>query len=150
MKKAFTVVLLLALSLSLFSCDFFSASSDEVAKTLGKYEKRELYVSDGFQDYTVYGKYFYKESNVEVNELFEQINDQNYEELIGYLDNFCRWLDDADEVLEHYDFDRSVITNDDFLYIDNRSKEGFGKYNTYDVYLYDTQTDILYLFHNNI
>lgn len=149
MKKLlliFTAIIVLLLS----AC---AVVTDKVLLSLGSYESKEYYTSGGFQDYTDYAKYTYKNINVEQNKYFKRIDDLNQWNLILHIENFEEWIDaikDSDpenEVVVAYDFDMSLISNADYYYIDKEPDSG---YENYDVYFIDIETNTLYFFHNNI
>ena len=55
----------------------------------------------------------------------------------------------------NYHFSRADIDESDYLYIYDRNGEAIGegvysKYDSYNVYFFDSQTTTLYYFHNNI
>ncbi len=130
-----------------------SSESDPV-ESIGSYVSREFYTSGGLQDYTDYAKYVYDEVDFEDNEFFVSVTSDEKANLITYIDNFEDWIDavgDSDsenEVVREYDFDASLISPDDYVYIYNyyedKPKEN------YKVYFFDTGTLTLYYFHNNI
>ena len=137
MKKLlliFTAIIVLLLS----AC---AVVTDKVILSLGSYESKEYYTSGGFQDYTDYAKYTYKNINVEQNKYFKRIDDLNQWNLILHIENFEEWIDaikDSDpenEVVVAYDFDMSLISNADYYYIDKEPDSG---YENYDVYLIDS------------
>ena len=75
------------------------------------------------------------------------------------LDDFESWIetyregDASREIVVNYDFDRSIIDSEDYLYIDSEKHtwdDGYTSLVNYDVYFFDTQTNTLYYFHNNI
>lgn len=149
MKRFFALCIVAAL-LFLSAC---AIPTDKVLITLGSYETKEFYTSGGFQDYTDYAKYTYKDINLEGNKYFKKIDDLNQWNLILHIENFEDWIDaiaDTDpenEVVVAYDFDMSLISNADYYYIDKEPDSG---YENYDVYLIDAETNTLYFFHNNI
>ncbi len=149
MKKLlfiFTAIIVLLLS----AC---AVVTDKVLLSLGSYESKEYYTSGGFQDYTDYAKYTYKNINVEQNKYFKRIDDLNQWNLILHIENFEEWIeaiadtDPENEVVVAYDFDMSLISNADYYYIDKEPDSG---YENYDVYFIDIETNTLYFFHNNI
>ena len=158
MKKTFTllaVVLILAISLS--AC---TAPEDKVLNSLGKYKSREFYTEGAFQDYTDYAKYYYDSVDFTANEYFSKIGQADIDVLNEHLDDFESWIetlregDASREIVVNYDFDRSVIDHKDYLYIESEKYDPWDDGNmvlaSYDVYFFDTQTNTLYYFHNNI
>lgn len=82
-------------------------------------------------------------------------------ELLGYIDNFENWVnvtregDDDNALVVNYHFSRADIDGSDYLYIYDREGKPIGdgvysKYDSYNVYFFDSQTTTLYYFHNNI
>ena len=139
------------LILSLSSC---SVPTDEVLNSLGNYKSKEYFTSVGFQDYTDYAKYVYEDTDFSNNEYFELISRDSENDFKKHVDNFERWIeaikesDPKDEVVLGYDFDSSVISDGDYLYIyDDSDYPEFGNYN---VYFFDIETKTLYFFHSNI
>ena len=53
-------------------------------------------------------------------------------------------------IIEEYDFDKVQITAGDYVRIESEYIEGTSTYASFDVYLYDVETNILYYIHNNI
>lgn len=150
---AFTVILIIILLTS------FVAPKDQVLNSLGKYDQSEYYSEGGFQDYTDYAKYYFASVEIDGNEYFNRIQDSDIEVLNEHLDNFESWIkvyregDSSREIVVNYDFDRALIDNEDYIYINSEKHEwddGFVSLVNYDVYFFDSQTKTLYYFHNNI
>jgi hypothetical protein len=63
-------------------------------------------------------------------------------------------INENEQIVVNYDFDRSLIDNDDYLYVETEwfdpSDDGNAVFASYDVYFFDVQTNTLYYFHNNI
>lgn len=152
MKKfiVFTALLLITV-FSLTSC---LVPTDEVLMSLDSYKSKEFYTSGGFQDYTDYGKYYYKDKNLEGNRYFTPMTDDLKADFEEHLVSFEGWVeleaenDPQNELVVNYDFDRSIVTDDDYIYI--YDDPDYDRLGNYDVYLYDSDTDVLYFFHNNI
>lgn len=140
--------------LIIFGIVYLIASSEpEPVESIGSYESSEFYTSGGFQDYTDYAKYLYDEADFEGNEYFVQINSDEKEKLLTYIEDFEDWIDAVgesapeNEVVKEYDFDDSLISNDDYVYISNYYENN--PMQNYTVYFFDTGTMTLYYFHNN-
>jgi hypothetical protein len=119
-------------------------------------EKEEHFDPDGFQDYTDYCKYYYENAEgFEKDSRFTSVSEVGTEAVKGYFDNFRNWMETCDRLSE-YDFDPSIITNDDYVRIVTREDERigrdgrYGKYDDYTVYFFDTGTNTMYYIHNNI
>ena len=151
MKKLAAALFSLVLVVSLAGC---SIPKDDVLDSLGKYESKQFFTSGGFQDFTDYAKYCFDSVDFSDNSYFQIITESSRENLEAHIDDFEDWIQaisdtDADnEVVVNYDFDRSVISDTDYIYIyDDPDYPEFGNYN---VYYFDVETNILYYFHNNI
>ena len=151
MKKLAAALFSLVLVVSLAGC---SIPKDDVLDSLGKYESKQFFTSGGFQDFTDYAKYCFDSVDFSDNSYFQIITESSRENLEAHIDDFENWVQavrdtDADnEVVVNYDFDRSVISDSDYIYIyDDPDYREFGNYN---VYYFDVETNILYYFHNNI
>lgn len=144
-------LIIILLMLTFVGCE---APVDEVLSSLGDYNTSEFYSEGEFQDYTDYAKYYYDNVSFENNEFFKIMTDTDREHLLQHIENFEQWLDDIEEanpvseLVSSYDFDESVISDDDYLYI--YDDPDYLDYGNYDVYFFDTQSLTLYYFHNNI
>lgn len=154
------LILIFIIPFLIFSFTFVSPQ-EEVFLSLGEYEVVEYCSYGVFQDFTDYGKYTYENPDLENNEYFGQMTEEDVKELNEYIDNYEEWVDaiteeitgDMDrEFAETYDFNRNIISTDDYCYIyDSVDYDDFyEKFDSYDLYFYDTETEILYYFHNNI
>ena len=153
MKRCLCMVLVLCVLL--VGC----SENDDVIRSLGDYEERVSYTYGEFQDYTDYAKYYYTDASVENNEYFKQITETSQTELTALLDDYenivevHRENDPEHELVVHYDFDRTMIDFEDYLYIFSETTtwpDGYSAITNYDIYFFDTQTQVLYFFHNNI
>ena len=157
MKKQIAVVLVcVAFLLLISSC---AVPEDEVIASLGEYEKNELFTSGGFQDYTDYAKYYFTSANVVENKYLNKIQETDFAIINTHLDDFEGWIETikdnetSSEVVVNYDFDRVIIDTEDYFYIDSEEhtwSDGHTSLVRYNIYLFDTQTEVLYFFHNNI
>ena len=147
MKKLFVLVLVVFVVL-MSGC---SVPTDEVLESLGEYKSEQYFTSGGFQDYTDYAKYTYKDVDFSNNIYFSEISTESSENLITHIKDFEKWvelLEEDNEVALAYDFDSSVISNNDYLYI--YDDPDYPELGNYDVYYFDNDTMTLYYFHNNI
>ncbi|MBO4330507.1 MAG: hypothetical protein J5827_00360, partial [Oscillospiraceae bacterium] len=107
--------------------------------------KEEYFQKGGFQDYTDFCKYWYKDSKpVEEDLRFRQISQFDTETISGYFNDFRSWME-VQQRLDEYEFDVSRIDAGDYVLI--RTKEGeqignsghlYGKYDCYSVFFFDT------------
>ena len=155
-KQTVAVVCHCLFVLSAASC---SAPKDNVAASLGEYERREFFTSGGFQDYTDYAKYYYTSAKISENKYLKKIQEKDLTAIHTHLDDFEGWLeiiqnsDARTEVVANYDFNRESIDTEDFFYIDSEAhtwSDGQTSLVKYALYLFDSQTQVLYYFHNNI
>ena len=155
-KRIMATVCLLILVLSFASC---AAPEDKVIASLGEYEKNEFFTSGGFQDYTDYAKYFFTSANVVENKYLNKIQETDFAIINTHLDDFEGWIETikdsepSSEVVVNYDFDREIIDTEDYFYIDSEEhtwSNGHTSLVRYNIYLFDSQTQVLYYFHNNI
>ena len=157
MKKTFALtVILLILAISLSAC---TAPENKVLNSLGEYKSHEFYTEGAFQDYTDYAKYYYDQVDFADNEYFYKIGQADIDALNEHLDDFesliktLRENDASREIVVNYDFVRSLIDCEDYLYIESEKHtwdDGYTSLVNYDVYFFDTQTNTLFYFHNNI
>ncbi len=131
----------------------FFTPKDPVLETLPKYQSKEYYSSDGFQDFTDYAKYTYQisESEISGSELLHPVTESDIPTILEYVGNFKIWTEtNSDFPSESYDFDKSSISEGDYFYIYYRYKEPERDFWNYDLYYFDVDTSVLHYFHNNI
>lgn len=158
MRKIYTISIFAVLMCLLLVMTGCAGMAGPVVLSVGEYESREFYTSGGFQDYTDYAKYFYKETSPEDSEYLQKISEEDRQKILMYIENFEQWVEtvsdedgassDKDDTLSgNYDFNKSIIDTDDYFYLKVDEDDGF---DDYDLYIFDTGTEILYYFHNNI
>lgn len=151
MKRLLIQVILVFLLLS--ACGIESRH-DQVLSSLGRWDSKTFYTSGGFQDYTDFARYTFSEVSLENSPYFAPVSETDRDTLSAFLDNFEQWIgiignsDPRNEVVIHYDFDRSIIDTGDYFYICEDAD--YPEFGCYDVWIFDTQTCVLYYFHNNI
>ena len=159
MKRIKSTAIILSLIILISTLSSCTAPEDKVLNSLGEYTSREFYTEGAFQDYTDYAKYYYDLVDFTDNEYFSKIGQADIDVLNEHLDDFESWIetyregDASREIVVNYDFDRSIIDSEDYLYIDSEKHtwdDGYTSLVNYDVYFFDTQTNMLYYFHNNI
>lgn len=150
MKKILTIII----ALTILSSSGCSAPNDEVLTSLGEYKTKEYFTSGGFQDYTDYAKYTYEKIEFSDNKYFKQISTDSEKDLKAHIENFEECIesiknsDSKNELVLGYDFDASVISDDDYLHI--YDDPDYPELGNYDIYYYDIENMTLYYFHNNI
>ena len=153
------IILILVVPFLVFAFTFV-APQEVVFLSLGKYEIVEYCEAGVFQDFTIYYEITYENPNIENNEYLKQMTKTDIEELNLYLDDFDGWVElvtdetgePNEQFVENYDFDRNIISTNDYCYIDDSADydDFYKKFDSYNLYFYDTETEILYYFHNNI
>lgn len=159
-KKITVSLCIFVIVIALSAC---TVPEDEVLESLGEYKNSVFYTQGEFQDYTDYAKYHYASVDFTENKYFTQVSEYDLNKINEHLDDFESWIetireDDAShEIVENYDFDRIIIDNKDYIYIDSEKltttrDDGTATtvLSSYDIYFFDMQTQILYYFHNNI
>ncbi len=147
---------LLAALLLLSGCGF----EPSILDSLPSYRDREFYTEGAFQDYTDYGKYYYDGITEEMlarNPHFSKVTAVEVDLLLLLLDDFENWVEvigEDSELSAHYDLDRSVIAEGDYVHIEAEKLDTFSDgsivWASYSVYYFDWDSNILYYFHNNI
>lgn len=154
---------ILVLTAVLLACMCACVPSDPVLESLGEYQEKIMYTEGGFQDYTDYGIYTYAEQDAQTlqsNKYFSAIAPEDLENILSYLDDFESWVEvfrsgtDASELADHYQFDRQIINEGDYICIQTKEETSsvdstYGKFDNYTVYFFDVETSTLYYFHNN-
>ncbi len=155
MKKLELSVLILILLFSFFGCSYF----DSPLSALPDCKTKVFYTSGGFQDFTDYAKYTYESvtaRDLEGTKYFIETTADDVEEISLHIDDFEGWVEACGgELKENYDFDKSIVSEGDFFYIETKDGEPigqgtYGKFDNYSVYYFDVDAQILYYFHNNI
>ena len=150
------IVLCLWVLLLLLTCG--CAYTDPVIGSLPEYQSEAFYTSGGFQDTTDYAKYTYEPmpmEYLEFSDYYRKVDAQNAEEILLHIQNFEEWVKViGGELQEGYDFDCSIISTDDYFYLDTKAGEpiGSGTYDQFDhykLYYFEVDTLTLYYFHNN-
>ena len=123
------------------------------------YKSCEFYTSGGFQDFTDYEKYTFKSvtaENFKNSKYFTETTSDDVEEILLYIDDFEGWVAACGgELEENYDFDKSMVSEGDFFYIETKEGQPIGqgtykKFDNYSVWYFDIGSQTLYYLHNNI
>ena len=151
MKKRLIVLTVLVLLLS--ACTG-PTRHDDILFSLGHYESGHFYTSGGFQDYTDFAVYTYAAGDLEDSFYFSPLTEGDLETMSAFLDDFEGWInavrrsDPQNEVGVNYQFARSMMDTGDWFYIYENPE--YCKFGSYDIWFLDSQTNVLYYFHNNI
>ena len=156
-KRFLIPVIALGLLASLTGC--ITLPQDEVLNSLGAYESRVFYSFGEFRDYTDYAKYEYDTVDFDGNPYFEKLQERDLPEIHRHLDDFEGWIEiigDGEkdsELVDNFDFDRSWIDLEDFFYLYSEEHtwgDGYTSLVNYNLYFFDSQTCVLYYFHNDM
>ena len=135
-----------------FNSEYISPQ-EEIIFSVGECECLGYY-STGFRDFTDYAIYSYNDPSIKNNENFKKATDVN--DLMTYLDDYEKWVasygDDSDaEIQKNYNFDRDIIDENDYYCIVDKSEseKNYEKFRYYDIYIFDSQSNKLYFFHEN-
>ena len=131
-------------------------ATDPVLDSLGKWEQICLYNNEAVQDFTYYGKFSVTDPRPEESRYFQPVNENIRADLLRHLEDYEGWIDlhsqsqaQKDLLLaQSYDFDRGLITEDDWAAILDDPK--YPDLGNYDIYFLDWETQVVYYFHNNI
>ena len=128
-------------------------TKDQVLDSLPKYEKKGIYSSGDFQDFTDYAKYFYQISQATIaqNKFLRPLAEEDIPKIIEYLENFEEWVCACQELpAESFDFDKSIISVGDYFYVSNYNEEQDRAFWNYNLYYFDMDASVLFFLHNNI
>lgn len=154
MKKKVLWISLLVMCLFFIGC----SNADPVIDSLPAYDSMVFYTCEGIQDHTDYAKYTFQsitEEQLQASNYFCTAKEENITEILQYVDNFESWVEVVGGELKNYDFNKAIISEGDFFYIDTKDGEPigqgtYGKFDHYSVYYFHLATQTLYYFHNNI
>lgn len=162
MKKLILFFLTIVFLIGLCGCSYTDLGIkyiDPVIESLPEYKSKMFYTYGEFQDYTDYAEYIYDSitaRDFETSEYFNATTAEDVEEILLHIENFEGWVEKADgELKENYDFDKTIVSEGDFFYIETKAGKPigqgtYGKFDSYTVYYFDIDTQILYYFHSNI
>lgn len=150
MKNLVKIMMILSIILSLFGC-----SSNKY--NLPKYDKKECFYSNGFQDYTDYCKFYYNFETIkqfESDKRFAKVKDSDIIKLKSFLEDFNENVINQ-SYYSKYDFDYNTqIKEGDYFCVVTRDNEdsnniSYNTFDSYEVYYVDMEKNILYFFHSN-
>ncbi|MBQ7799204.1 MAG: hypothetical protein IJ370_01800 [Oscillospiraceae bacterium] len=151
MKKLIAALVPIVLLLLCVGC---VGQGNKAVKSLGKYSSKVFYTHGGFQDYVDYAKYTYDDVDLAKKRYFSKITDESKKTLTEHIENYEQWIDtiaasdSEDELVLNYDFDLSIVSQDDYVYI--YDDPDYDYLTNYDICLFDSGTSTLYYFHSNI
>lgn len=150
-----TLSLLLAMSIMLCSAGcIIQSRQDAVLDSLGKYEKKQFWTHGEFQDYTDFGIYTCQSTGIENSDYFSKVSQEDIGVICEFIDNYENWIetfrrnDPTDDLVLNYYFNRALLDTEDYFYIYTHD-DSHPDWN-YDLWVFDSQTNVLYYFHTNI
>lgn len=156
LKRASALLVFGIIALSLSSCQ---ALGNPIISALGTYSHREFYSEGAFQDFTDYGKYYFISTSVGQSPYFRPLQASDLPVIHEHLDDFENWIevfrstDPSRKIVQNYDFDRQIIDTEDYIYLVSEThtwNDGHTSLVSYTLYFFDSQSLVLYYFHNNI
>lgn len=126
---------------------------DTVLDSLPKFKKKEFYASGGFRDFTDYAKYTYRITESELAECNSLclVTENDIPGILEYVEYFENVIENSQDFpLEAYDFDKSVISADDYFFIYNHYEEPEKAFWFFKLYYFDLDACTLYYFRFNI
>lgn len=147
------------------------SSEMHIIKTLPQFSDYDMWVF-GFQDLTVYGKYYFKEqlteSDLENSGYFKKITEDNLIDIRAAVMDYETWVDFTkgnggafgDDISEVYDFDRLKLDPDGWWYyfettVDTDVWESIDpdkveyRSQSFNYYIYSEEDNTVYIMHHN-
>lgn len=159
MKKFIALISLFVFAMSLTACMSLDSylnntveptKSDLLLSAMGEFTTEEHYGYGWWQDGGTYSKYTYKSVNIN-NEYLSPVAESDIKDIKLRVSDFRFWVssskdDEADKSLyENYDFDISIIDTNDYWFIEYKKD-----IRDFDLFIFDTETNVLYRFSYSI
>lgn len=134
---------------SYFDSTVEPTESDLLVTAMGKFTAEEHFSYGWWQDGGTYSKYTYKSADLN-NEYLSRITESDIAEIKRNVSEFEFWISSSKDgeneedksLYENYDFDVLMIDTNDYWFIeyDEKDKRDF------DMFIFDTETKVLYGF----
>lgn len=124
--------------------------SDLLLSAMGEFTTEEHYRYGWWQDGATYSKYTYKSADLN-NEYLSPVAESDIKDIKLRVSDFGFWVssskdDEADKSLyENYDFDISIIDTNDYWFIEYKEDT-----RDFEMFIFDTETKVLYGFNYSI
>lgn len=152
------LLIFISISILIFIMSSCQMAYEKVLDTLPNYFASFEYLDpNGFRDYTYYCKYYYKDvasETFEDNKYFKVASADDVNYILSFINEYEDTTKNFEEVQKIYDFDKNIIKEGGYFYV--YTMEGavsggvtYEKFDHYDVYYFDLDSQILYYFHNN-
>ena len=125
--------------------------SNLLVSAIGEFTTEEHYRYGWWQDGGTYSKYTYKSANLN-NEYLSQIAESDVGDIKLKVSEFEFWVSSSGEdeddksLYENYDFDVSIIDTNDYWFIEYDEDDT----SDFDLFIFDTETKVLYSFNYSI
>lgn len=127
--------------------------SDLLVSVMGEFTTEEHYSYGWWQDCGIYSKYTYKTANLN-NEYLSPIAERNIEDIELRVSDFRFWVsssknsenEEDKSLYENYDFDVSTIDTNDYWFIEYDEVDA----KDFEMFIFDTETKVLYGFNYSI
>lgn len=125
--------------------------SELLLTSMGEFTTEEHYRYGWWQDGGTYSKYTYKSADLN-NEYLSQITESDIEEIEHNISEFEFWVsssktsEDDKTLYENYDFDVSIIDTNDYWFVEYDETDE----RDFDLFIFDTETNVLYGFSYSI
>ena len=123
--------------------------SDLLLSAMGEFTTEEHYRYGWWQDGATYSKYTYKSADLN-NEYLSPIEKSDIGDIKLNISEFEFWVssskdsekEDDKSLYENYDFDMSIIDTNDYWFIEYDEEDT----RDFELFIFDTETNILYRF----
>ena len=161
MKKFIALISLFVFAMSLTACMSLDSylnntveptKSDLLISAMGEFTTEEHYRYGWWQDGATYSKYTYKSVNLN-NEYLSQVAESDISDIKLKIDDFEFWVSSSKDsekeedksLYENYDFDMSIIDTNDYWFIEYKEDA-----RDFEMFIFDTETKVLYGFNYSI
>lgn len=129
-----------------------------IRTTLWFSEDKNIYSDGGFGDFTNYGEYILNDKSIaklKNSKWYKQVTEDDIENIKSYFENYEESVSDTN-FAANYLFNKDVqIKKGDYYYIYTLEGKPIGnskyrKFDNYDVYYVDIETNTVYYIHTNI
>ena len=125
--------------------------SDLLVTAMGEFTTEEHYRYGWWQDGATYSKYTYKSADLN-NEYLSPIEKSDIGDIKLNISEFEFWVSSSGEhendksLYENYDFDVSIVDTSDYWFIEYEEEDT----RDFDLFIFDTETNVLYSFDYSI
>ncbi|MBQ3005128.1 MAG: hypothetical protein IJM97_08575 [Clostridia bacterium] len=143
MKKILSALITSLMFLSLIGCN--AVTSNEITLSIGTHSSVDFTTTDTLPQRTDFAVYTYEEYSFDNNIYFTKVNKGTLMNCIKSFENRVNALkseEPTDDIAMRYDFDKSIISDDDYMYIKDASDD----YKNICLYYFDNSCSSLFYF----